>query len=137
LIRSPVLRLRVRHDLQLIAVGFRKYFHVNLLRLYGIQYEDFHMVVRSDPAILQEFLNVQNLNAKDHSIEMCLHIQETLMLLILLEFPSDLTDQIIVRLVHVNGMIPHIRKELIGSVELIEQTVPTKRTSECMNALQT
>ena len=56
---------------------------------------------------------------------------------ILLEFPSDFANQIIVRQVHVNGMIPHIRKELIGSVELIEQTVPTKRASDCMNALQT
>ena len=59
------------------------------------------------------------------------------MLLILLEFPFDLTNQIIVHQVHVNGMIPHIRKERIGSVELVEQTVPTKRASECMNALQT
>ena len=74
LIRSPVLRLRVRHDLQRIAVGLGECFHVDFRRLYGIQYEDFRMIVRSDPAILQEFLNVQNLNAKDHSIEMCLHI---------------------------------------------------------------
>ena len=74
LIRSPVLRLRVREDLQRITVGLGKCFHVNLLRLYGIQDEDVRMIVRSDLAILQEFLNVQNLNAKDHSIEMCLHI---------------------------------------------------------------
>ena len=74
LIRSPVLRLRVRHDLQCITVSLGKCFHVNFLRLHGIQNDDFCMVVRSDPTILQEFLNVQNLNAKDHSIEMCLHI---------------------------------------------------------------